>query len=508
MDQLCYGFSKLNVCRAGVSPTWANNFAGAFQTMDQQDCYVVLGLTAGASLAEIKTAYRQLAKQWHPDRFMQNPAQLQQATLKFQQINEAYETLRFQDELEGGAGNNRSNPTRPTTGHAATYTTAVDPESYYQAAQKAANLNRVLEAIENLSQAIRLKPDYLKAYQYRAFLHEQLGHEHRAASDFRKVAELRLVERTADSTVKRPAAATPEPTRDWPCQKTITGLQGYVRSLSLHPQGVLIAAIDSDQILIWHRTHQTWFRRLQQPHYIVHTVRWHPDGDLLASAGADRQIELWNAVDGQGITTLVGHSDRILSLAWSRDGNTLISGSSDCTVRLWNVREKTQKTLKGYSKEVSALAQHPQQDYFASGGLEPLIRLRHSQTGKLIRSLRSNGGTLSLAFAPQGQLLASGGYDAVAYLWDLESRIDPRRLEGHEDRVSAIAFHPQSKMIATGSWDATIRIWQVETGAAIATLTGHKDVVSALSFTPSGDHLISSSWDGTIRIWQVETKSI
>ncbi|NEO88169.1 MAG: J domain-containing protein [Spirulina sp. SIO3F2] len=176
--------------------------------MELSECYAILGLAAGASLAELKTAYRQLAKQWHPDRFVQDPEKLKQATTQFQKINEAYEILRLQ-------GETRSTPPASQTKTSYRTTTTTDPDFYYWAAQKAVNLNAPQEAIDALTQAIRLKPDYLKAYQFRAFLHEQLGHQHQAAADFRKVAELQLNQTTAARTASRPE---PEPSSKPPTQ--------------------------------------------------------------------------------------------------------------------------------------------------------------------------------------------------------------------------------------------------------------------------------------------------
>jgi WD40 repeat protein len=68
----------------------------------------------------------------------------------------------------------------------------------------------------------------------------------------------------------------------------------------------------------------------------VYTVAWSPDGQALASGGADSTIRLWRH-DGMPITTLTGHSDWVQSVAWSPDGQTLASASLDGTVLLWNL---------------------------------------------------------------------------------------------------------------------------------------------------------------------------
>ncbi|EER02694.1 J domain-containing protein, putative [Perkinsus marinus ATCC 50983] len=56
---------------------------------DRQDCFRILGLTAGAGLEEIKTAYRRLARRWHPDKYDGH----RDANTVFQHVNEAYSVL-------------------------------------------------------------------------------------------------------------------------------------------------------------------------------------------------------------------------------------------------------------------------------------------------------------------------------------------------------------------------------------------------------------------------------
>jgi hypothetical protein len=72
------------------------------------NCYEVLGVVEGASAQELKVAYRDLAKVWHPDRFAHDPRLQQKAQEKLKEINEAYEQLtsgniRFRKRASGGA---------------------------------------------------------------------------------------------------------------------------------------------------------------------------------------------------------------------------------------------------------------------------------------------------------------------------------------------------------------------------------------------------------------------
>lgn len=63
-------------------------------TLDTTQAYGVLGLAPGASPDEVKTAYRDLVKVWHPDRFEGNERLREKAQRQLQLYNEAYERLR------------------------------------------------------------------------------------------------------------------------------------------------------------------------------------------------------------------------------------------------------------------------------------------------------------------------------------------------------------------------------------------------------------------------------
>src|SRR5918911_1656801 len=60
---------------------------------DFDRCYNLLGVKRGASSQELKTAHRDMAKVWHPDRFAHDPRLQQKAQEKLKEINEAYDLL-------------------------------------------------------------------------------------------------------------------------------------------------------------------------------------------------------------------------------------------------------------------------------------------------------------------------------------------------------------------------------------------------------------------------------
>ncbi|WP_066381982.1 MULTISPECIES: DnaJ domain-containing protein [unclassified Anabaena] len=150
---------------------------------DINHAYEILGLKAGASQIEIKLAYRQLVKIWHPDRFT-NPQQKQQAETKIKQINAAYNLLKSQNPpVVKSAASVQQNSPQVTVNR-------WDAETFYNYGVESVAKGEYQQALDYFTQAIRLNPRYAAAYKSRGFVCSQLGYEYRATSDLNKAAQL------------------------------------------------------------------------------------------------------------------------------------------------------------------------------------------------------------------------------------------------------------------------------------------------------------------------------
>ncbi len=309
-------------------------------------------------------------------------------------------------------------------------------------------------------------------------------------------------------------------------RNTLRGHTWVVYSVAYSPDGKTLASGSSD------RTVRLWDVATGKNAAIlearggdwVTSVAWSPNGKALASGGYDGTVRLWNVASRTNVATLEGHKDCVTSVAWRRDGKTLASGSCDGTVKVWDVASgKEIADLAAHSGGVWCVAWTPGGRTLASGGearilpsglSDGAVKLWNVANGKSFAALSDDEDTgdivFSVAFSPDGKILASGQYSTIT-LWDVASRKITATLTGHSNdqigevspAVLSVAFSPDGKTVASGSRDKTIKLWDVASGKEIITLTGHSGAIESVAWSPDGKALASASNDGTIRLWDV-----
>ncbi len=173
------------------------------------------------------------------------------------------------------------------------------------------------------------------------------------------------------------------------------------------------------------------------------------------------------------------------------------------------VREKNR--LEGHEDSVESVAFSPDGTLLASGGNDKTIRLWKVVNGKEINILHGHSEpVLSVAFSPDGTLLASksGGTAVqnrdVIKLWKVADGRELTTLHGHSHWISSINFSPDGTIFASGSYDKTIKLWNVPDGKELMTLHGHSEAVLSITFSLNGKMLASGSHGGTIKLWNIE----
>lgn len=167
------------------------------------------------------------------------------------------------------------------------------------------------------------------------------------------------------------------------------------------------------------------------------------------------------------------------------------------------------KPVATVKPEIGSLAFSPDGKLLAVGTYKE-VRLVDPASRKVLGTLPGQAEVVrAVAFSRDGKVLAAaGGAPAQAgelKLWDVEKRSELRTIKGHSDCIYAVAFSPDGKQVATSSYDKLIKLWDVDSGKEVRTLKDHIDAVYALAFTPDGKRLVSAAADRSVKVWDVES---
>jgi WD40 repeat protein/uncharacterized caspase-like protein len=254
----------------------------------------------------------------------------------------------------------------------------------------------------------------------------------------------------------------------------------------------------------------------------VTAVAYSPNGQMLASASADRTVKLWDATSSLELRTLRNHQATVTAVAFSSDCRWLASGSEDRTVRLWDVDlGQEARVLTRHDGPVLGVAFSPDGRLVASASDDRTVAVVAVTSGQRVCTLRGHTGPVtSVAFAPQGNVLASGSEDETVRLWDVAKGQEAAAFRGHSGAVLSVAFSRAGLWLASGSFDETVRIWEVPSGRLLRKLgmtaedcranpscmpkPGHTDPVHSVAIAPDG-WLASGGSDGKIIMWDVRS---
>ncbi len=302
------------------------------------------------------------------------------------------------------------------------------------------------------------------------------------------------------------------------------GRESGVSSVAFSSDGQTLASGGADNtVRLWAIDIPGYLRAI--PMSGVSSVAFSSDGQTLASGSWDTNIRLWNASTGELTRTLIGHTNTVVSVAFSSDGELLASGSRDKTIRLWNaISGEVLNILDDSDTPISDIAFSPDGKTLASAHYARygVIRLWDVTIGEVLNSFSFSGYSssgqifTSVAFSPDGHILAGGGRDndkPVIQFWDVTTGEPTLRLIGHTATVTSIAFSPDGTMLASGSsdslrtgggfskthYDGSIGLWDTRTGKRLSTLEGHTDSVTSVAFSPDGSKLVSGG-SGVIQV--------
>jgi len=287
------------------------------------------------------------------------------------------------------------------------------------------------------------------------------------------------------------------------------GHKGTVRS-SLSPDNQLLASAGADDtIRLWNLKGQL-VKEWQADQGLVNNLTFSPDGQLIATAGRNDTVHLWN-LQGRLVKEWSAEQRFVKSISFSSNGQLLATGGANDTVRLWDLQgnpigQPFTRIVpqKQEEKLVWGITFSPDDKIIASAGDDGLVSLWNLQ-GKLLKEWEGNQKDISsIKFSPDGQLLATGGGDNTIRLWNLQGQQLGEPFSGHQGRIWDVAFSHDGRQLASAAGDGTVRVWNLQ-GKQLDKFQGHQGPVRSVSISISKDSqlIVSAGDDGTVRVWNL-----
>jgi WD40 repeat protein len=278
---------------------------------------------------------------------------------------------------------------------------------------------------------------------------------------------------------------------------------------------------------------------------LVTKIAWLPDGRALASAGADRTVRLWQIPGGKQLAKW----DKMKSAVFSPDGRTFACSGEDGVIRFVDlITGEEIRRIRAPKADVSLEAFSPTGKILAAVELNRGVHLYDVDSGKELRVLKGkvlptfdratfapdgetlavtaescvccwdsrtgeklkslgDGGTFSIAFAPDGKMLAaavSDGLHVIVYLWHWPEGRELHRFDVKDENPESIAFSPDGKILAAGGY-GKIRLWDVGTGKGLRLFEGRPATTQCLAFSPDGS-MLASVEDYRLTLWEVRAQ--
>lgn len=267
------------------------------------------------------------------------------------------------------------------------------------------------------------------------------------------------------------------------------GHESWVRGLAFASKpGLLFTGDYTGRVLIWPiKTEKPAPQKTLKAHKgWVRAVAVSGDEKILATCGNDHLVKLWSIADGKLLRTLTGHACHVYNVGFHPDGKHLVSGDLKGIVKVWDLttgkvtRELDAKVLHKYDKKfradiggVRSLAFSPDGKLLACAGItdvtnafagvgKPVVVLFDWQTGKpkLLRPKQNfRGAAWGVFLHPEGFVAAvGGGRGGAMWFWQQGQERDYHRIKFKRD-ARDLALHPDGNRLAVAFQNGTLGVY-------------------------------------------------
>ncbi|KAK9791122.1 hypothetical protein WJX73_000987 [Symbiochloris irregularis] len=239
---------------------------------------------------------------------------------------------------------------------------------------------------------------------------------------------------------------------------------------------------------------------------------------LLATAGTDHAVHLFDRDTSRITHNLIGHSKKVTDVKFLKSSTSLVTSSADKTVRLWNLNSDMgtyqPTTFTDQAADVTAIAVHASRDYFITASLDKTWCFYDAATALCMQQVADpavEAGFTAASLHPDGLILGTGTQDSLVRIWDVRFQKNRASFEGHKGAVTSLSFSENGYYLATAASDG-VKLWDLRKLKSFRTLTPYETgTASAVQFDHSGLYLAVAGTEdtrvyGTKQDWALLTR--
>ena len=263
----------------------------------------------------------------------------------------------------------------------------------------------------------------------------------------------------------------------------------------------------------------------------INVLAFSTDGNTLACGDYDGNIEIWDLETKSLKSTFTGNRRPVKALMFTAEDTKLacaigwggVRWGNDGIARLWNLTDNTYQPIVAALDQTKAelhLVFSPDRRFLAAACASayigkrdriPAIQLWDVDTDQLLFNVEKQTQNIeTIAFSPNGRILASAEGSNGIRLWHVESGTLLSTLKA-ATLSKVLAFSPDNHLLATGSSDGIVQLWDITAigRRPIRTFEGNANdtELKAIAFSPDGKSVVSAYLDGAVRLWEVDSEN-
>jgi WD40 repeat protein len=231
-------------------------------------------------------------------------------------------------------------------------------------------------------------------------------------------------------------------------------------------------------------------------------VVWHPEVELLTTAGQDGTLRNWSPASGEELGAMDGGGAWVEHIAWSPNGK-LLGSAAGKRLRLWDTTGAMIREYDNHESTIADIAWEPGGGNIVSGAYGGL-RFWNVSSAEAVRTFEWRGSILTIAWSPDGKYIATGDQDSTVHFWMVKTGKD-LQMWGYPTKVRELAWNSGGTLLATGG-GPTVAVWDCSgrgpEGRAPILLEAHEEVLTSLAFHPELDVLASADQSGHVALWE------